>query len=72
MPETLMRFALCSHCGHRDRLADDAEGVHMMCNGCGHFNSMRFIGVTDPAVADQLRAEFPEPSVDEIGVPRRR
>lgn len=69
LPNTLMRFALCSHCGHRDRLADDAKGVPRMCNGCGHLGSHRFIGVTDPKVAAKLRTQFPEPSVDEIGVP---
>ena len=69
--ETIMRFAICSHCGHRDRLPDDAEGPHRMCNGCGHFgDNLRFIGVTDPEIAAQLRAEFPEPSVDAIGCPR--
>jgi hypothetical protein len=69
MTDTLMRFAYCPHCGHRDRLADDAEGVPRMCNGCGHLGSYRLIGVTEPEIADQLRAEFPEPTVDEIGRP---
>lgn len=66
---TLLRFALCAHCGWRDRLADDANGVPRMCNGCGHLGSYRFIGVTDQAIADALLVEFPTPTVDDIGRP---
>lgn len=58
--ETLMRFALCSHCNYRERLEDAADGVPRMCNGCGHFGSYRFIGVTDPEIAEALRVEFPD------------
>lgn len=58
--ETLMRFAYCDHCQYRERLADDADSVSRMCNGCGHFGSYRLIGVTDPAIAALLRAEFPD------------
>lgn len=67
--KTLMRFALCEHCGHRDRYPDDADGIGRMCNGCGHFESCRFIGVTDPEVEAVLAVEFPVPTVDLFGVP---
>jgi hypothetical protein len=58
---TLMRFAYCPHCEYRERLADDADRVPRMCNGCGHFGSYRLVGVTDPTIADALRGEFPDP-----------
>jgi len=64
-----MRFSYCYHCQHRDRYPDDAESVGRMCNGCGHFGSQRFIGVTDPEIAEKLAVEFPEPSVDAFGLP---
>lgn len=65
----LLWFSACEHCGHRDRYPDGSTALGLMCNGCGHFEAQRFIGVTVPEIAEQLLAEFPEPTVNHRGVP---
>lgn len=69
MTETVMRFSLCTHCNHIDRYPDDAVLIGPMCNGCGHFGSQRFIGVTEPSIAKSLRDKYPDPTVSEHGTP---
>lgn len=56
--KTLMRVAHCTHCSYVEDVGNDATGVPRMCNGCGHFGSYNFVGVTIPEIAEELKRRF--------------